>query len=440
MSDKAQIYAEGLAKLVRVPTVTGVDRKSFAALRKVMAEEFPHVYSECEIIMPGGESSDAIMFKWKGRSSSRPLVLMAHQDVVPAEGEWKYPAFSGTIADGKVWGRGSMDCKNTLYCTIRSVEELIAEGFVPEQDIYLSYSDNEETSGNGARFCRDWLTAHGVKPAVAVDEGGAIVREAFPGMTKPFAMIGIIEKGYCDVRFVARSKGGHSSSPPKDTPFARLAKLVNYCEKHTVFKPHMTPAALAMLKGLSEGLTGVLAFVTKHAGLFTPVIVKVLPKLTPFGAALLGTTMVFTMAQGSSAPNVIPQEANMTANLRFAPGEDSKLAIEKLRRIAEKFDIETHVMECREATPMVDVESADYKYFADTMAKVFPDCGVAPYLIFGGTDCRTMQTITPCALRCTPCKLSPEQLASMHAADENIDISSLVGGVNFFKTYIKGYK
>ena len=61
MSDRAEIYAEGLAKLVRVPTVTGVDRKSFAALRKVMAEEFPHVYSACEVIMPGGEGSDATL-------------------------------------------------------------------------------------------------------------------------------------------------------------------------------------------------------------------------------------------------------------------------------------------------------------------------------------------------------------------------------------------
>ena len=156
MADKAQAYAESFAKLVRVPTVTGVDRKSFAAFRKVLAEEFPHVYSACEVIMPGGEGSDALMFRWKGKSSSRPLVLMAHQDVVPAEGDWKYPPFSATVADGKVWGRGAMDCKNTLFCTIKSVDELIAEGFTPEQDVYLSYSDNEETSGGGAAYCRDW--------------------------------------------------------------------------------------------------------------------------------------------------------------------------------------------------------------------------------------------------------------------------------------------
>ena len=440
MSDKAKIYAEGLSRLVQIPTVTGVDRKSFAAFRKELAAQFPGVYSACEVIMPGGEESDAIMFKWKGRSSSRPLVLMAHQDVVPAEGKWKYPPFSGTVADGKVWGRGSMDCKNTLYCTIRSVEELIGEGFTPEQDVYLCYSDNEETSGHGATYCRDWLTAHGVKPAVAIDEGGAIVDSAFPGMVKPLAMMGFIEKGYCDIKFVARSKGGHSSSPPKNTPFARLAAFMNYCETHTVFKRRMSAPAKAMFVGMSDGLSGPVKFLTKHAGFFAPLIVSVLPRLTPFGAALLGTTMTFTMAQGSGAPNVIPQEAYVVANLRFAPGDDSKECVEKLRKLAARYDIEAQVMECRDHTPVVDIESPDFKYFAETVKKVFPDTGAAPYLIFGGTDCRTMQTITPCAIRCTPCKLSAEQLASMHAANENVDVDALVGAVRFFKAFIKGYK
>lgn len=436
-----QQYAESFAKLIKVPTVTNSDRQNFVNFRKVLAEEFPAVYANCDVIMPGGDKSDAIMFKWKGKSSARPLVLMAHQDVVPAVGgDWKYEPFSATVADGKMWGRGTMDCKNTLFCTMRSVNELIEEGFVPEQDVYLAYSDSEETSGPGAEYCRDWLINNGIKPAVAVDEGGAIVEQAFPGMTKPFAMVGIIEKGYCDLKFIARSKGGHSSSPPNNTPFARLAAFIDYCENHTVFKHRMTRPARDMLKGLSDGLTGPLKFVTAHVDFFTPLIVALLPKITPFGAALLGTTMTFTMAEGATAANVIPLEASVVANLRFAPGDDDKACIEKVRQIAKKFDIETEVLNSRNASPVVDVTSADYKYFTDTLRKVFPDIGVAPYLMFGGTDCRTMQEITPCAIRCTPCRLSAEQLASMHAANENIDLSALTEGVKFFKTFITGYK
>ncbi len=434
-------YVDSFAKLIRVPTVTDSDRQNFVAFRKVLAQEFPAVYTNCDVIMPGGDKSDAIMFKWKGKSSARPLVLMAHQDVVPAVGgDWKYEPFAAVVEDGKVWGRGTMDCKNTLFCTIRSVNELIEEGFVPEQDVYLCYSDSEETSGPGAEYCRDWLRKNGVKPAVAVDEGGAIVEEAFPGMKKPFAMVGIIEKGYCDLKFTARSKGGHSSSPPKNTPFARLAAFMNYCETHAIFRHRMTKPARDMLKGLSDGLGGVLGFVTKHVDFFSPLIVALLPKITPFGAALLGTTMTFTMAQGAAAANVIPQEAYVVANLRFAPNDRDIDCIERVRKIAAKYDIETEVLNSRNASPVVDVDSADYKYFTDTLHKVFPDIGVAPYLMFGGTDCRTMQEITPCAIRCTPCRLSAEQLASMHASNENIDVSALKEGVEFFKTFIKGYK
>lgn len=439
-----QQIAEIFSSLIQCPTVTNSGKEYFLRFQDVLKKQFPLTFGTLELIDPS-EGSDpknaAIMLKWKGQSDKRPMVLMAHQDVVPAaDGEWKYPSFSGTIADGKVWGRGAMDCKNTLYITIAAVEQLLEDGFKPSNDVYLSYSDNEETSGPGATYVVEWFKKHGVKPVIAVDEGGAIVENAFPGMTKPFAMVGIFEKGYGDIKFIAKSKGGHSSSPPKNTPLARLAAFINYCETHTVFEHRMTTPALAMLNGMSSGLKGPLKFVTKHANALASLIVKVLPKLTPFGNALLGTTMTFTMSSASLAPNAIPQEAWVVANLRFAPGEKSADCIEKVRQIAARYDIQTEVLLAREHSAMVDVNSAEYIYFTDTMKKQFPDIGVSPYLMFGGTDCRRMQEIVPCAIRCTPCRLSPEQLASMHASNENIDIKSLVEGTAFFVEFIKNFR
>lgn len=443
MSKTDMQYAESFAKLLRCPTVTNSGAEYFDKFQAVLAEEFPLVYKNLERFFPGEDvdkNSRAVMLKWKGKSDKRPIVLMAHQDVVPTEGEWKYSPFSGTIADGKVWGRGAMDCKNTLFITINAVEELLAEGFVPQNDVYLSYSDNEETSGPGADYAVNYIKNNGIKPVMAIDEGGAIVEQAFPGIKTPFAMVGILEKGYCDLKFTARSKGGHSSSPPKHTPIARLSAFIDYCENHTIFKREMTVPALAMLNGISDGLPGALKFVTKHAKAFAPIIVKLLPKLTPFGAALLGTTMTFTMSGGSDAPNVIPQAAWAVANLRFAPGNKSEDCINKVKEIAARYDLETEVLIAREHSELVDVNSAEYKYFTETIAKQFTDVGISPYLMFGGTDCRRMQKIIPCAIRCTPCRLSPEQLASMHAANENIDIKSIVEGTAFFKEFIRNFK
>jgi carboxypeptidase PM20D1 len=333
-----------------------------------------------------------------------------------------------------------MDCKNTLFITINAVEELLKEGFVPENDVYLSYSDCEENSGMGAPYAVEWFKEHDVHPVVAVDEGGAIIENAFPGMKMPFAMVGILEKGYADVKFTAHGKGGHSSAPPNKTPIARLAAFVNYCETHVLFKRRMSDAALQMLKGVSTGLGGALRFLTKHAKGFSPLIVKALPAITPFGKALLGTTLTFTMAEGSQAPNVIPQSASVVANLRFGPGDKSEDCIAKLSTIASKYDIEVEVLTAREHSATVDINSPEYKHFVDTMREQFPEIGISPYLMFGGTDCRHMQKIVPCAIRCTPCRLNPQQLASMHASDENIDVQSLIDGTEFFKKFIKNFK
>ena len=444
MSNQFEKYANTFAKMIQCPTVSASGAEYFDKFQQVLKEQFPLVFSNLEVYYPGvdkDEQSRALLLKWRGKSSARPMVLMAHQDVVPADpATWTYPPYAGTIEDGKVWGRGTMDCKNTLFITINAVEELLQEGFVPENDVYLSYSDCEENSGMGAPYAVEWFKEHDVHPVVAVDEGGAIIENAFPGMKMPFAMVGILEKGYADVKFTAHSKGGHSSAPPNNTPIARLSAFVNYCETHVLFKRRMSDAALQMLKGISTGLGGALGFITKHAKGFAPLIVKALPAITPFGKALLGTTMTFTMAEGSKAPNVIPQSASVVANLRFGPGDKSADCIAKLTKLASKYDIEVEVLTAREHSATVDITTPEYKHFVDTMREQFPNIGISPYLMFGGTDCRHMQTIVPCAIRCTPCHLNPQQLASMHASDENIDVQSLIDGTAFFKKFISNFK
>lgn len=444
MTSQFEAYASTFTKMIQCPTVSASGAEYFDKFHQVLKEEFPLVFSNLEIYYPGknkDEQSRALLLKWRGKSSARPMVLMAHQDVVPADpSTWTYPPYEGTLKDGKIWGRGAMDCKNTLFITINAVEELLKEGFVPENDVYLSYSDCEENSGMGAPYAVEWFKEHDVHPVVAVDEGGAIIENAFPGMKMPFAMVGILEKGYADVKFTAHGKGGHSSAPPNKTPIARLAAFVNYCETHVLFKRRMSDAALQMLKGVSTGLGGALRFLTKHAKGFSPLIVKALPAITPFGKALLGTTLTFTMAEGSQAPNVIPQSASVVANLRFGPGDKSEDCIAKLSTIASKYDIEVEVLTAREHSATVDINSPEYKHFVDTMREQFPEIGISPYLMFGGTDCRHMQKIVPCAIRCTPCRLNPQQLASMHASDENIDVQSLIDGTEFFKKFIKNFK
>lgn len=350
------------------------------------------------------------------------------------------PPFGATLKDGKIYGRGTVDCKNTLFCTIQSVEELISEGFVPCQDIYLSYSDCEETSGPGAELARDWFVSHNIKPFLVVDEGGAILKKIDKIMKKDVAAVGILEKGYADVKFTAKSKGGHSSQPPRKTPLSQLAAFVHYCEKHTVFKPKMSKAAKAMLCGAGDALIAPLKFLCKLVPLNGWWLAKLVPKITSYGVALFQTSMVFTMSQGSVAPNVIPQEASVVANLRFSPTDKSQDCFKKLEKLAQKFDLEMEVLTSRECSDMIDINGEGYQVFKRTLNKVYPNVAVVPYLMFGGTDCRVMQPIAQHAIRCTPCVLSFEQLGGVHAPDENIDASALDDCVKFFKTLILDHK
>ena len=155
---------------------------------------------------------------------------MSHQDVVPAEGQWLHEPFAGDIADGKVWGRGASDTKCSVMAFFQAVEELLSEGVVPENDVYLSSSCTEEWAGDGCPKLVEALERRGVRPWLVCDEGGGIITEPVGGIHGNFAMIGVFEKGKADVKLTARSSGGHASAPVRNSPAARLADFVHDAE------------------------------------------------------------------------------------------------------------------------------------------------------------------------------------------------------------------
>lgn len=431
---EGMVYAEGLSKLIQAPTVSKSGDKFFEKLREVMAEVFPLVFKNLEMVRT---YENALLFKWKGKSDAKPLVYMCHQDVVPAnESTWKYPAFDGVIAEGKVWGRGALDCKGVLYSEFQAVEELLEEGFVPDNDVYIASGDGEEVFGLGATKTKEYLKAHGIKPYIVLDEAGAIIEEAFKGMDKPYSVIGVYEKGYADVKFVARSIGGHSSTPPKNTPIARLSQFVADIEKNDYFKKYMDEVVEEMLTAFAPSLKGALKFILSNLKLFKPLVVKLLPKLNSYGNALLSTTIAFTMSKGSDAANVIPQEAYVIANLRFARHQCGEECYKILGEVAKKYDVDMEILNTRDASPAVSTKGDGYKFVENLVREHFPKYGVAPYVIMGGTDCRYYQDICENAMRFSPILLNAQQLAAVHANDENVDITAISDAVSFYKYMI----
>lgn len=433
-------YAEKLSRMVKVPTVSmrgNTDLTEFYKLHKVIEEDFPLVHKKLEKT----ELQGNLIYKWQGKDSSRAFLLMGHQDVVPAEeSDWKYEPFSGKIADGAVHGRGAMDCKCTVLAELSAVEELLNEGFIPECDVYLAFSANEEIFGGGADLIVDYLLNKGVRLSSVMDEGGTIMEKAFPGVTCDTAAIGIVEKGNCNIKITAKGSGGHSSTPPKNTPIARLAAFINEVENTKPFKKHMDTPVKQMFSSVAPYATFPMRLVLGNVWLFKPALVKLLPSLSSFGEAFLSTTCAFTMCSGSSAPNVIPDEAYVICNIRPSTHQDADSSIAVLEKIAKKYELNVEPMNRRSASKVTDANGEEFLYLKKCINEVLPDVCVTPYYMAGATDCRFYERITDNCLRFCPVKMSPSQLAAMHAANENISTDNLAKGVKFYKYYIKNHK
>ena len=438
--DEIKIAAEKLGAMIRIPTVSKheyEDLSDFYRFHEELEKLFPLIHQNLRKTVLNG----TLLYRWKGSDDSRlPILFMGHQDVVPASDEgWRVPAYSGEVIDGCLYGRGTLDCKGTMYVQLQAVEELLEEGFVPPCDVYLEYSINEETGGDGAAAAMRCLRDKGIRLALVMDEGGAVIEQAVPGMDRPYAVLGITEKGYMDVKITARGKGGHSSTPPKHTPAARLFAFANEIERKRPFKKKLIPEAALMLQKMAPAFSFPLRFVLGNLWLTKPLVVAAMPKISPFGEALLATTCCFTQIKGSDAANVIPKEPYLIANLRTSVHQNCEESLNVLKKYGKKYDLEFEVLMQRDASPVSNVHSDAYRYVESCIRKHFPDIGTAPYLIMGGTDCRHFHALTDTALRFCPIRMTNKQNDSCHAVDENVTLSALAEGVRFYKVFLKEY-
>ena len=439
-ADEEEKYAHNLSEMVKIPTISRKEDESyeiFTAFQEKMAELFPITFATLE----RHELNGNLLLRWRGKTEGGGIMLMGHQDVVPVDQSgWEKDPFSGEISDGKIWGRGAMDCKSTVCCEFCAVEELLAEGFEPEKDIWLFASRNEENSGGGSERCSEYLEKLGIRLDMVMDEGGAVVDGVFPGLKTPCSAVGVVEKGFCDVKFIARGNGGHASTPSRHTPIARLADFVSEVDKKSPFKKEYNEPVPEMLAAVTPYLPFYLRLVTGNMNIFGGVLKKVLPLVSAEGGAFISTTAAFTMSGGSTASNVLPDEAYVICNIRPSVTQNAEESIDILRKIAAKHDVDTEVLMARDASPVSPTNSEEFKYLTRCINECLPDTIALPYLMTGGTDSRQFYNICDNVLRFTPTRLTGEQLAAMHAANENIDTAALAEGVKFYKYMIANRK
>jgi len=260
-----------------------------------------------------------------------------------------------------------------------------------------------------------------------------IVHEPIGGAKGAFAMVGLGEKGCADLRFIARSSGGHASTPGKNTPLVRLGKFMTEVEKGRIFPAKISPTVHEMFSRLSASMHGPLKFILSHSRLFAPILLKVMPMVSNAAGAMLKTTVAFTMAAGSDGANVLPQAAWVIGNMRFSHHQGGKGSIEAITRLAAKYDIETEVLDPGFDSGLSDYRTDAFRLVEHAVSAIFPGVKTSPYVMTGASDCRYMSRVCKNCLRFTPLAIDNAQLDSIHGIDENISLSTLAPAVDFYR-------
>lgn len=441
--------AERLSRMIQLPTVSAElearGQAPFDAFIRLLEELYPLVHQHL-----GREhvTDFGYLFHWAaasadtddprgGSPAADPLVLMAHYDVVPVDENdaWTHPPFEGVVADGFVYGRGALDDKGPMLVVLEAVENLLATGYQPARDIYLSFGGNEETFGDAAQVISKTLNDRGITPWLVIDEGGAVTDAPLPFVSGTAAMVGVGEKGIATVRLSAFSSGGHASSPPKLTAVGRISRAVTRLTPQTF--PARSPKAISRMLRLFSHRSRPFGRALYRTLAAAPWLsARVFATLGGEPAAMVRTTIAPTMLSGGTAANVLPSQASVTINLRIALGENVAQVAQRIeKRIADPL-VTVDVLEGNDPSPESPTDNEQFALIARAVGVSHPDAMTVPYVVMAATDSRYFHRYSACVYRFAPLTMDAELRATIHGVDERVSIGELVRGEMFHRALI----
>lgn len=413
------------------------DSIAFVQFHQYLAAKFPLVFSTLE-----KETFEkyTLLLKWKGtQTNDSPIVLMAHQDVVPIDSlslsSWKSDPFAGKIIGDTLYGRGAVDDKFALFSILEATEMLLQQGFKPTQTIYLVFGHNEEKQGSGVATLVDTLQKRQIHPKWVFDEGGEFTRTV-PGLKgKKVALIGTSEKGYLSVQLKVDEEGGHSSMPARETAVDILVAAIQHIRSQP-FPAAFTTSMDGFMNYLGPEMTATNRFFVSNRWLFNPLLLSIYSK-TPPGNALVRTTIAPTIINAGTKDNVIPTIATATINLRIAPGATIQKAIDHLQKsINDKRVTITPIGHSTEASNITDTHSEGFQHLTVCIKENYSDVLVSPFLMIGATDGRKFEKICKTVVRFVPV----EDLKGMHGINERVGIEEFKKSIGLYYMVMKEAK
>lgn len=371
----------------------------------------------------------AVVGRIPGSGAKRPVLLLAHMDVVGVEREkWSVDPFGAETIDGYLYGRGAIDDKGMLAANLMAMlllaRHLRATGEVLSRDVVFVATSDEEAGGD---WGIDWLLRnHGelLDAEFALNEGGRI-RTA--GGKLLYAAVQTAEKISHVVSVTARGPAGHAAVPLRENAVARLGRAL--ARIHGFEPPvRMLPATRMFFSGLStvwQDTDEARAMADVGSGVATRVARGArLLKRVPVFNAVLRAGISPTMVSAGVRHNVIPAEARATLNVRTLPGESLGRLLAAVKRAVDDPLVEIELAESGIDAPATNHRTPMFRAIAETVASLHPGLTTVPYLSTGATDSARLRAAGVNAYGLLPFPLAPEDEARMHGHDERIALSA----------------
>ncbi len=445
----ANTVANHLAEAVKFRTISwqagapaedvAASQAAFVAFRDWIEATYPNVSKALTREIVGDYS---LLYTWKGSDPAlKPILLMSHMDVVPVvpgtEKNWTHEPFAGDIADGHIWGRGTLDTKGGIIGMLEAAEALIAKGFQPKRTIMFAFGHDEEIGGtNGNAKIAALLAERKIELEFVDDEGGMISNGALAGIDAPVALVGIAEKGFVTLELTAHSPGGHSSGPEpvKETAIGRLAHAIERLGDNSPFESGLDETTRGAVLGMMPGMPFMRRMAAANLWLFEPIVERAMAA-TPSGAALLHTTIAPTIINGGIKDNVLPPEAKARVNFRIHPRDTVEGVLEKVKRAIGDDQVDViAVPGGREPSPISDMAGTQFAQIKRALEVVRPGVIVVPNLVIAGTDSRYYFPLTKNVFRIIPFELGEGDLDRFHGTNERVSVASARQVADYFYT------
>lgn len=420
-----------LSELIQIDTTNPPGNERAAA--EHLQTYFAQYGIECELLEKAPGRTNLIA-RLKGSRPGPTLMLLSHTDVVPATHpeNWRYPPFSGEIAEGFVWGRGALDMKSmtATEAVVFSLFKRLSLDFAGEL-LYVAVADEEMGGAYGAQFLAEEHPEK-VQADYVLNEGGGMPLRL---NGKTFYTVDTVEKGLWWVKVRVRGTAGHGSVPHDDNPLVKSAQLIERIASHR-FPKIVSPSVRAFFEKVGEafGEGG-----RQLAGLLTaegeePEVSDLKRYLqgTPLNPylvnAFLRTTCSPTRIEAGLKENVIPDRCEFVLDFRYVPGYSREQVEETMRSLAEELNIPIEIETIQHHKASESPADTDfYKIIEETVHEEL-GAEAVPYLLTGATDSRFFREIGAVAYGFYPLSTRmslAERAQLIHNDNERIDLESL---------------